>query len=81
MKNHLPFHSEAYLCPTEDLLNVLLGVAARKTTVESVCTDLLRASDPATVRGYFNEQLRIEELPQREHHLTRSSPPRSPSVS
>jgi hypothetical protein len=32
---------------------VLLGVAARKTTVEAVCTDLPETPDPATVRGYL----------------------------
>ena len=64
LETHLPLHAEGYCCITEDLLNVLLGVAARKTTVEAVCTDLPETPDPATVRGYFKEQLRVEDLPQ-----------------
>jgi hypothetical protein len=64
LETHLPLHAEGYCCTTEDLLNVLLGVAARKTTVEAVCTDLPETPDPATVRGYFKEQLRVEDLPQ-----------------
>ena len=70
LETHRPVHAEGYCCTTEDRLNVRLGVAARKTTVEAVCTDLPETPDPAPVRGYFKEQLRLEDLPpvQRDLH-------------
>jgi putative transposase len=58
----LPLQAEGYKCTTEDLLNVLLGVAANRGTIESVCADLVGTPDPETIRTYFNEQLCVEDL-------------------
>ena len=60
---HLPLQAEGYKCTTDDLLNVLLGVAANRGTIESVCGDLVGTPDAATIRGYFNEGLCVEDLP------------------
>jgi putative transposase len=60
---HLPLQAEGYKCTTDDLLNVLLGVAANRGTLESVCSDLVGTPDAATIRNYFNEQLCVEDLP------------------
>jgi len=60
---HLPLAAAGYTCTTDDLLNMLLGVAANRGTVESVCRDLVGTPDPATIRGYFNEELCVEDLP------------------
>ena len=57
LREHLPVQAEGYACTTDDLLNVLVGVAANRGTIESVCTDLVGTPDPETIRGYFNEQL------------------------
>jgi putative transposase len=51
------------------LLNVLLGVAVNRSTLEAVCTDWATASDPETVRRYLNEQLCVEDLPELEQCL------------
>ena len=40
LEPHLPLSAEGYKCSTEDLLHALLGVAARESTLESVCADL-----------------------------------------
>ena len=64
LHEHLPLQANGYECTTEDLLNVLLGVATQQGTVESVCADLVGTPDPETIRTYFNEQLRVEGLPQ-----------------
>jgi hypothetical protein len=42
---HLPLEAEGYACTTDDLLKVLLGVAANQGTSESVCADLLGTPD------------------------------------
>ena len=69
LKEHLPLHAEGYKCTTDDLWRVLLGVAANRGTLESVCADLVGTPDPHTIRGYLNEQLCVEELPELEQQL------------
>ena len=66
---HLPLEAEGYTCTTDDLLNVLLGVAAHRATVESVCRDLVGTPDADTIRKYFNEELCLEDLPELERNL------------
>lgn len=68
LQAHLPLSAEGYKCSTEDLLHVLLGVAAQGSTIESVCADLAIAH-PETMRSYLNKQLTIEALPELEHAL------------
>jgi putative transposase len=69
LRKHLPLQAEGYVCTTDDLLNVLLGVAANRATIESVCTDLVGTPDPETIRSYLNEQLCVEDLPDLEQGL------------
>jgi len=69
LEEQLPLHAEGYKCTTDDLFKVLVGVAATKGTLEAVCADLVGTPDPQTVRGYFNEQLCVEELPELEQQL------------
>jgi hypothetical protein len=69
LEEKLSLHAEGYKCTTDDLFKVLVGVAATKGTLEAVCADLVGTPDPHTVRGYFNEQLCVEELPELEQQL------------
>jgi len=69
LEEKLPLNAEGYKCTTDDLFKVLLGVAATKSTLEAVCADLVGTPDPHTIRGYFNDQLRVEELPELEQQL------------
>lgn len=69
LEKHLPLEAAGYACTTDDLLKVLLGVATNTSTVESVCADLVGSPDPETIRAYFKEQLRVEDLPALERHL------------
>jgi len=62
LQPHLALQADGYVCTTDDLFNVLLGVAAGGGTVESVCADLVGTADPETIRGYLNEQLCVEDL-------------------
>lgn len=63
LHDHLPLEAEGYTCATDDLLNILLGVAANQGTIEAVCADLVGTPDAETIRTYFTEQLRVEDLP------------------
>ena len=69
LRAHLPLSAEGYECTTDDLLNVLLGIAANRGTLEAVCRDWVGSADPETVRGYFRDQLRAEDLPELERRL------------
>src|SRR5918997_4091430 len=50
LRDHLPLHAAGSVCATDDLLNVLLGVAVNRGTIEAVCADLLGTPDPETIR-------------------------------
>jgi putative transposase len=69
LREHLPLQAEGYDCTTDDLLNVLLGVAANRGTLESVCADLAGAPEAETIRTYFRDQLRVEDLAELERRL------------
>jgi hypothetical protein len=69
LRPHLPLEADGYTCTTDDLLNVVLGVAANRGTVEAVCRDLVGTPDADTIRRYFNEELCVEDLPQLEQGL------------
>lgn len=69
LETHMPLEAEGYRCSSTTLYEVLIGVAAHQSTIESVCAELAEAPDGETVRGYLNEQLRIEELSSLERQL------------
>lgn len=79
LRAHLPLHADGYVCTTDDLLQVLLGVAVNCGTIEAICADLLGTPDPETIRRYLNAQLRVDDLPALEDHvnaaLTDAIPP------
>ena len=69
LKEHLPLQAEGYKCSTDDLLQVLLSVAANRGTIEMACDDLVDLPDPETIRIYLREQLCVEDLPKLEQRL------------
>ena len=62
LEQFLPLQAAGYACTTRQLLDVLLAVSANKETIEQVCADLKIKVGAETIRGYFNEQLRVENL-------------------
>ena len=79
LAEHLPLQADGYTCTTADLLDVLLGVAANCGTIEAVCADLVGTPDAETIRGYLNEQLRVEDLPELERRLNNALAKELPS--
>ena len=77
---HLELTADGYICQTEDLYNVLLGVAVNQGTIEAICADLVGTPDPQTIRDYLKEQICVAELPQLEAQvnqaLVKDIPPR-----
>jgi hypothetical protein len=66
LRDHLPLHAAGSTCTTDDLLNVLLGVAVTQGTIEAVCADLPSAPNPETIRRYLKAQLCPDDLPRLE---------------
>src|SRR5712691_5350564 len=69
LKEHLPLEADGYRCTTDNLYDALLGVAVNRGTLQVICKDWLGLVEPETIRGYFNRQLRVEELPELERRL------------
>jgi len=69
LKEHLPLEADGYRCTTDNLYDVLLGVAVNRGTLQVICKDWLGLVEPETIRGYFNSQLRAEDLPELERRL------------
>jgi hypothetical protein len=69
LEEHLPLEADGYCCTSATLYEVLIGVAAQRSTIESVCAELAGAPDGETIRGYLNEQLRVEELAELERRI------------
>lgn len=62
LRKFLPLQAEGYACTSEQLLDVLLAVSLEKQTLEQVAADLHLKVGAETLRGYLNEQLRVENL-------------------
>ena len=69
LKEHLPLESDGYRCTTDNLYDALLGVAVNRGTLQVICKDWLGMVEPETIRGYYNDQLRVEDLPELERRL------------
>src|SRR5918911_1959725 len=69
LQERLPLPADGYTCTTADLLNVLLGGAVTRGTIESVCADLAGAPDQNTIRHDLNTQLRPDDLDLLEEHV------------
>ena len=69
LAEHLPLHADGYVCTTADLFHLLIGAAATRDSLDSICQDLTAAPNAATLRAYLNEQLRVEDLPALEKQL------------
>jgi putative transposase len=62
LTTYLPIHAAGYACSTETVLDVLIEAAISRQTIETTCTQLDQIVDGETVRGYLNEQLRVNDL-------------------
>jgi crotonobetainyl-CoA:carnitine CoA-transferase CaiB-like acyl-CoA transferase len=69
LRDHLPLQADGYVCTTDDLLQVLLGVAVNRATIEALCADLVGTPDPETLRRYLHAPLRVDDLPALEQQV------------
>ena len=62
LTTYLPLQAAGYECSTETLADVLIQMATKQQTIETVCHNLADIVDGETVRGYLNEQIRVDNL-------------------
>lgn len=62
LRQHIQLHAAGYSCQTSDLWRIVLAAAARHTTIESVCADLIDAPAANTVRDYLTAQLPPKDI-------------------
>ena len=79
LQEYLPLEAEGYRCTSDTLVDALLGVAVNRGTLERVCTDWLHLPNAETVRGYLNDQLCVEELPELERRLNAALAAQTPA--
>ena len=72
LENTVPLRADGYECSTDDLYKVLLGASVQRSTIETVCAEMMSAPVGNTIRGYLNEQLSVEELPELEDRLNQA---------
>ena len=66
---HLRFKAAGAVGNREQLIQILLGVAATKNTGEAVCAELETSPCAATVRSYVRAQLTVAAVPELERAL------------
>ena len=64
---YFPFPISGYDCTAEMVYDVLVKAAVTGQTIETVCHNLADMVDGETIRGYLNEQVRVDDL----HRLER----------
>lgn len=62
LKSHLHLQAAGYECTTETVLDVLIRAAVTRQTIETVCNTLAEVVDGETIRGYLNDQIRVDRL-------------------
>ncbi|MEE8389858.1 MAG: hypothetical protein V3S14_03550 [Anaerolineae bacterium] len=62
LATYLPLEASGYECTTEMVLDVLIKAAATQQTIECVCNDLDGMVSGETIRGYLNEQIKVDDL-------------------
>lgn len=72
LAQHFELHAEGYVCTTATLYQILIGVAAKRGTLNSVCQELPAAPDAETVRLYLDAQLKVADLPELERRFNRA---------
>jgi len=62
LTTYFPLRVSGYQCRAETVFDVLVKAAATRQTIEAVCHDLAEMVDGETIRGYLNEQVRVDDL-------------------
>jgi len=62
LDSYFPLQIEGYDCTAETVYDVLVKAAVTGQSIETVCNNLVEMVDGETIRGYLNEQVRVDDL-------------------
>ncbi len=62
LTTYFPLQVSGYECTAETVFDVLVKAAVTGQTIETVCKDLDDMVDGETIRGYLNEQVRVDDM-------------------
>lgn len=68
----LPLKISGYECTPEVVIDVLIKAAATQQTIEYVCNNLDEMVSGETIRGYLNEQVKIDDLCELEQRVNQA---------
>jgi hypothetical protein len=72
LSRYFPLNVSGYECSAETVFDVLVKAAATKQTIEATCNALKGMVDGETIRGYLNEQVRVDELHRLEQQVNQA---------
>lgn len=78
LTTYLPLQISGYECTAETVFDVLVKAAVTGQTIETACTDLDQVVDGETIRGYLNEQVKVDDLHSLEQQVNQALVPGLP---
>ena len=78
MTTYFPLQVSGYECTAETVFDVLVKAAVIGQTIETACNDLDKVVDGETIRGYLNEQVRVDDLHNLEQQVNQALVPGLP---
>ncbi len=72
LRTYFPLNVSGYQCSAETVFDVLVKAAATKQTIETTCNALKGMVDGETIRGYLNEQVRVDDLHRLEQQVNQA---------
>ena len=62
LQRHLALETNGYSCSTEEMLDILLMMAAKRETLESTCAELDLVSSAEAYRRHLRQSLSLDRL-------------------
>ena len=78
LTTYLPLQVSGYECTAETVFDVLVKAAVTGQTIETACNDLEQVVDGETIRGYLNEQVKVDDLHRLEQQVNQALVPGLP---
>ena len=70
--SYFPLEISGYHCTVENVYDVLIKAAVTRQTIESVCKGLDEMVDGETIRGYLNEQIKLDDMQSLEQQVNQA---------
>ena len=72
LTTYFPLRVSGYECTPETVFDVLVKAAVTRQTIETVCNDLDGMVNGETIRGYLNEQVKVDDMHRLEQQVNRA---------